>query len=223
MPLTSISAGGVGVTPNVLCAAVSSVCQRPDLVSKIRTELADIPHVGTIPIAEFLPFDNPSERIPILQCCIKEALRMAPAVGFLLSREIPACGINVEGYHIPAGYNIGMSGWPVHYNKSYFGEDADEFRPERWTEHGRIHPTKVDREGKPVPMPKAMEQGWMPFGAGARVCIGRHLAAHVMVKGLARLLEEFDIQILKRPQERFGFVVEHDGMMVRFSKRKPVV
>lgn len=55
---------------------------------------------------------------------------------------------------MPAGSRVLVSTYAMQYRKDIWGEDADEFRPERW-------------EGR--------RAGWefIPFGAGPRKCIGR--------------------------------------------------
>lgn len=56
---------------------------------------------------------------------------------------------------IPQGSNVYISVYTMHRRKDIYGEDANEFRPERW-----------DEDLKP---------GWafIPFGGGPRLCIGR--------------------------------------------------
>lgn len=68
-------------------------------------------------------------------------------------------------------------------------------------------------------MKKHIENNWIAFGAGARVCLGRHIAQNVMMKVTARLLLEFDIEVVERPKEWFGFVVHQDRFMVKLSDR----
>lgn len=50
----------------------------------------------------------------------------------------------------------------MHRRKDLFGEDAEEFRPERW----------LDGEGEGK---KGLRVGWeyLPFNGGPRICIGR--------------------------------------------------
>lgn len=65
---------------------------------------------------------------------MKEAMRLHPSVGFGLERYIPAGGATICGYYLPAGRVISMNAWSVHQNKEIFGDDAQEFRPERWVD-----------------------------------------------------------------------------------------
>lgn len=59
---------------------------------------------------------------------------------------------------IPKGHNVGYSVWVMHRRKEFWGEDADEFRPERWAE-GR----------------KLENWQYLPFNGGPRICLGRKL------------------------------------------------
>jgi cytochrome P450 len=65
---------------------------------------------------------------------MKEAMRLHPGVGFPLERFVPDGGATICGVYLPAGTNVSVSAPVVHVNKDVWGEDADEFRPERWME-----------------------------------------------------------------------------------------
>lgn len=56
-----------------------------------------------------------------------------------------------------------MNAMVVQFNKDVFGEDAHEFRPERWLESEEKY--------------RAMERAMLVFGAGTRTCIGKHVSA----------------------------------------------
>jgi cytochrome P450 len=68
------------------------------------------------------------------QACLKEALRIHPAVGFPLERYVSAGGTTICGYDIPAGVNISVNPFVVHMDEDVFGKDAESYRPERWLE-----------------------------------------------------------------------------------------
>lgn len=65
---------------------------------------------------------------------MKEALRMHPGVAFPLERFVPAEGATICGQVIPGGTNVSVNAPVIHMNKDVFGDDADQFRPERWLE-----------------------------------------------------------------------------------------
>lgn len=78
-----------------------------------------------------------------------------------------------------------MNSWVAHYDTTVYGPDADEYKPERWLE--------ADTE-----QAKAMEQNFMPFGNGARTCIGKNISLLEMNKLIPLLVRDFDIQFLKK-------------------------
>lgn len=73
---------------------------------------------------------------------------------------------------VPAGQRILYSISSLHRRKDLFGEDADEFRPERW---------------------ESLRPGWsyIPFSGGPRICIGQQLALNEAGYTTVRLLQEF--------------------------------
>jgi len=57
-----------------------------------------------------------------------------PAVGLNITRLVPPEGAELDGHHFPGGVSIAANGWVLHRDKETFGDDADDFRPERWLE-----------------------------------------------------------------------------------------
>ena len=70
----------------------------------------------------------------VSQAVIKEAMRLAPTNNLPLERIVPREGLNISGYKIPAGTNVGTSAYVIHRDQSVYGSDANQFRPERWLE-----------------------------------------------------------------------------------------
>ncbi len=66
---------------------------------------------------------------------INEALRIHPSTGTILERYVPAEGVVLHGQFIPAGTTIGVNAWVMNRNKEVFGDDVEEFRPERWIDN----------------------------------------------------------------------------------------
>jgi len=74
------------------------------------------------------------QALPYFQACLKEAMRVRPAVGVNITRLVPPEGAELDGRFFPGGTRIAVNGWVLHRDKPMFGQDADDFRPERWTE-----------------------------------------------------------------------------------------
>jgi len=97
-------------------------------------------------------------RLPILEACIKEALRMFPPVPNGTPRVASHDGVLVAGWHVPKGTQMF-----VHHLATYRAEQifkhAAEFHPERWMGYPEF---KNDS-------PDAFE----PWVVGPRACIGK--------------------------------------------------
>jgi cytochrome P450 len=103
-------------------------------------------------------------RLPYLQACIKESLRLTPPATINLPRYVPDGGRVIAGTFFPGKTTVGISALPVHLNPANFGPDAAQFRPERWLNGA---------DGLSV---EEMNRFWIPFGTGSRSCIGKNVA-----------------------------------------------
>ena len=116
--------------------------------------------------------------LPLLCATIKEAMRLHPSVGFTMPRISPYPeGLHLNGRHIPAGYRVGINAHILHRDRTVFGEDAEEFKPQRWLSE------KTDPEQL-----KRMDNCMLNFGAGTRTCIGKNVSHSPLVKFEASLI-----------------------------------
>jgi cytochrome P450 len=80
---------------------------------------------------------------------------------------------------IPKGTVVISNLWHCNHDRAVFGEDADEFRPER----------HLDKHGEPVPGPvETYQAGHVGFGFGRRICVGKELANDSLFMGTVRIL-----------------------------------
>lgn len=77
---------------------------------------------------------NEAQNLPYFQACLKEAMRINPAVGLNITRKVPPAGAELGGVKLPGGTEVAVNGWVLHRDRSIFGDDADAYRPERWLE-----------------------------------------------------------------------------------------
>jgi len=73
-----------------------------------------------------------AQKLEYFQACLKEAMRLQPAVGMHLPRSVPSGGAVLAGRFFPAGSVVGVSPKLVHRTKEAYGSDAVTFRPDRW-------------------------------------------------------------------------------------------
>lgn len=96
-------------------------------------EIENAVNTGVIPAEGNITW-NQSQSLDYLQACLKEAMRVRPAVGLNITRLVPPEGAELDGHFFPGGTTIAANGWVLHRDKETFGQDADDFRPERWLE-----------------------------------------------------------------------------------------
>lgn len=106
---------------------------------------------------------------------INESLRLRPPAPIgcsrTITRDIP---INGGRYLLPAGTFVTTPNYCIHRLKEYWGEDADEFKPDRWRDTSHHHPLQ-----------------FIPFGAGARRCPGEGYAMFEIRRLLVVLLSKY--------------------------------
>lgn len=135
-------AAGSDTTGLTLTAIIYYLAKNPQATLKLRQEIREFDSAGEI--SDPVTFTE-SQKMPYLQAVIKEALRIHPATGQMLSRIVPPGGAMVGGRFFPGGVEVGTSPWLTHFDKSVFGSDADVFSPERWLESPE-RSTKMDRQ-----------------------------------------------------------------------------
>lgn len=131
MGLSNIIAGS-DTTAVSLSATLYHLIRTPRAMQKLRDEIRSQTEAGECEV-DRVSFDA-GLKMPYLQACLKEALRLHAAVGLPLWREVIDGGVEVSGQYFPAGSEIGINAWVTHYNQDIWGKDAREFRPERWIE-----------------------------------------------------------------------------------------
>lgn len=165
-------------------------------------------------VDELLTYDQ-TVALPYLQACITEAMRLTPVIGISLPRTVPKGGMNIEGHQLSEGDVVGMNPWIVHRDEELFGEDAEEFRPERYLEA-----SESQRH--------AMEAMSLSFGGPSRSCPGRNLAWLALNRTLAAIFSRCEIEILDDTEakkqggglrEECFFVVKWYGIWMKMKAR----
>ncbi|KAJ6439194.1 cytochrome P450 [Purpureocillium lavendulum] len=108
-----------------------------------------------------------SQKLPYLDACIKEAFRLHPAAGLPLERVVPEPGAEIAGRFVKGGTIVGCSAWVIHRRTEIFGDDVNDYRPERWI------PGSGETELRRV---REMNGYMFQFGMGPRTCIGKNIS-----------------------------------------------
>ncbi|KAI3398516.1 hypothetical protein diail_9040 [Diaporthe ilicicola] len=127
------------------------------------------------------------QQLPYMLACLREALRCYPPVAGPLPRVVPKGGANIAGYFVPEDTVVTVAQWPMNHSSRNFSEPFS-FKPERFLE--------------PQNFPEDTLDAMQPFSIGPRDCIGKNLAYAEMRTILARLLFNFDMELVD-PQQNW--------------------
>ncbi|KAK6225725.1 bifunctional P-450:NADPH-P450 reductase (cytochrome P450) [Colletotrichum tabaci] len=147
--------------------------KRPEVYRKVQEEVDTIVSDGPLRV-EHVP------KLKYLSAVLREVLRhSAPIPAF--AREVQGNEAVIGGkYRVKAGEQIVCFLAKSHLDPAVFGDDAEEFRPERMLDEN------FDRLMREFP------NCWSPFGTGMRGCIGRAFAWQEMVLAFALLMQNFN-------------------------------
>ncbi|KAL4903514.1 hypothetical protein BDW74DRAFT_186129 [Aspergillus multicolor] len=148
--------------------------------STLRRLLEELDAAATAGNIDDLASWKQTRELPYLDAVIKEGGRIHPPFGLPYERVLPKEGATICGEFLPSGTVVGMSAWVVHRDKELYGEDCDEWNPDRWLRYD------VERR-------RAMENALLTFGAGHRSCMGKHIAYLEMYKVIPTLLRRFEV------------------------------
>ncbi len=151
------------------------IATHPDWQVLLATEAAALrPYLesGAVPEFGFL------KRFPLIRDTFREALRLYPPVPMLV-RETAQREV-FRKRKLGVGTQVIVSPWHMGRHEAIW-PDPHAFRPERWQE--------------PATREHARD-GYLPFSAGPRVCIGAGFAMAEAVLILARLLHDWELSAI---------------------------
>ena len=162
---------GSDTTATALRAIMLYLIANPRIYTKLQVEIDAAVASGDAPTGRVVS-DSKARNFPYLQAVIREGLRIHPPVTDVVPKKVPKGGdtVTIDGKQIflPGGTDVSYCAWGVHRRKDIFGDDADQFRPERWL----IEDNDANR-GRLDTMTRTTE---MIFGYGKYQCLGKPVA-----------------------------------------------
>ena len=166
-------------------------------------------------------------KLPYLQAVMKESLRLHPGIGFPLERYVPPEGATICGVDLPGGTIVGVNAHVVHRDKEVFGQDAEDFRPERWLEPNAEHLKAMDRAFFAVSVVlhdlSFVLLMCFQFGGGVRTCIGKNISIMEIGKFVPQVLRQFDLEWASEQSEwdtRCYWMHKQGGLIARLKPRR---
>ncbi|OAQ59226.2 benzoate 4-monooxygenase cytochrome P450 [Pochonia chlamydosporia 170] len=202
---------GADTTAITLTATVYLGLKHPKVWQRLENEV----------LSAKLPTDRPisykeARELPYLDAVIREAMRLHPAVGMPLERYVPSSGLHLpDGSFVPEGFMVGMNPYIVN-RTSPFGEDSEVFRPERWLQGPKESVEKYNERLH------GMNNADITFGAGSRMCGGRHIANLEIYKVISTLVQRYKLELVDPEKEwtvKNGWFLRLSGVNVRMERR----
>ncbi|KAL4967128.1 cytochrome P450 [Aspergillus stella-maris] len=169
---------GSDTTSTTICAVLWYLAQN----SSAYNTLAHIVR-STFPSFEDIRAGPTLAECHYIHACIKEALRISPAVSGCLYRAVGPEDSMIDGHHIPVGVTVGTGIYSIHHSETYYAE-PNVFAPERWLDESgaMINPSTNSSEQEP----------YTPFSLGSRSCSGQHLASLEAALALVTTIWKYD-------------------------------
>jgi cytochrome P450 len=164
-----------------MAAGIASVMYdfglHPEWQDRIRTDLKSVTSSSTY---------SALWNLPTLQAVIRESWRLSPPFLGVFERVVaPGGEAIIPGLKspLPVGTRVASTAYIVMRSKDVFGDDAENFRPERWL--------ASDDDQR-----KALEDAWIVFGRGSRGCVGKDIALMATTKVIVEVMLPSPIPVL---------------------------
>jgi len=175
---------GQDSTAAAMGSCLCFLCSFPECKERLIKEIDEV--VGT----NQLEWDHLG-KLRYLDWCLKETLRLAPPAPGIIRQSTEEQLIGGK-WRMPAHMPVIINIMALHYSKELWGEDAAEFRPERW-EHGQTH-----------------RFAYVPFATGPRQCIGREFTLVEQKVTMVKLFQNLDFRPADTSKAEEGyFLLEH--------------
>ncbi|CAH8369394.1 unnamed protein product [Eruca vesicaria subsp. sativa] len=182
--------------------------KNPNVEAKIRHEInTNLPSLES-PIWSATDRREYLNKLVYLHAALYETMRLYPPIPFERKTSIKS-DVLPSGHKISANTNIIFVIYALGRMRSIWGEDALEFKPERWiSETGGLRHEPSSK--------------FFVFNSGPRACAGKHLAMTSMKTIIVEILQHYDINLVKghkvEPNPRLNLFMKH-GLRVTLTKR----
>lgn len=187
---------GTDTTASTLAWAFHLLAQHPDIRDQLHAEVDDVSARRPVSRAD-LP------RLQLTRRIITETLRLWPP-GWMFTRTVNG-DTHLGGHSVPAGATVVYSPYLLHRRADLY-EHPDRFDPDRW----------LPDRASAIP-----RHAYIPFGGGARKCIGETFGLTEATLALAAIAADWDLQTLpgQKVEPAVKSVIRPKGLRMRAVAR----
>ncbi|CAN0923338.1 Cytochrome P450 714A1 [Linum grandiflorum] len=195
---------GQDTTSNTVSWTLMLLAAHPEWQDRVREEVQQV-------CEDKVPDIHSVRKMKTLTMVIQESLRLYPPAVFVV-REVFR-DIKVKNILVPKGMNIQVPISILQQSPELWGTDADLFNPERFAD-GVLGSTSSG---------KGSAQAYIPFGVGARVCVGQNFAMMELKVILSLILLNFSFSLSPSYEHSpaFALVVQPGHGVRLLIKRLP--
>lgn len=188
--------GGTETMAGLLAWTLHLLTSHPREYERLEAELSEV--LGDRPVTH-----RDLHRLTHMKRVLNEALRLYPPV-WLLSR-VALVDTELGGHRLPAGAGVLFSPYSLHRDPAVFAE-PERFDPDRWLD------TRADRRQR---------EAFLPFGAGARRCIGDAFGLAEAQVALAVMLRRWRVRSLPggKPEPVLRMTMRPQGVRLVLDRR----
>ncbi|KAI0840689.1 cytochrome P450 [Hypoxylon sp. FL0890] len=201
--LMTFLAAGHETTATAMTWAIYMLSKNPEVQNRLRAEIRE----------KLPPIDSDREvnsheidQMPYLNAVCNEVLRYYSPVPITL-REA-AVDTTIQGHKVPKGTSIILCPWATNFDKTLWGPDAHEFKPERWVPKG-------PDDKRAASGGATSNYAFMTFLHGPRSCIGLQFAKAEFACLLATWVGRFEFVLKNKEEEDEKNVTIKGGITAR--------
>ena len=166
--------GGHETTALAVSWTLLMLAAHPEWQRALRDELREVTADGPLDAAAL-------SKLTKMGWVLSEVLRLYPPSPNVQRQALHDVAVDGAGTTIPRGTNMWVDVVAMHHDEALWGPDANEFRPERFAagaQGGCRH-----------------RMGYLPFGFGGRICVGRNLTGMEYRVVVAMVLRRFQLAV----------------------------
>ncbi|KAJ6785609.1 hypothetical protein PWT90_00481 [Aphanocladium album] len=186
--LMTFFAAGHETTSVSLTWAIYALCLNPEMQKKLRAEVRA--HLPSVDDSSAAVTSVDIDRLPYLNAVVNEVLRRYPAVP--VTGRIAVQDTTVLGTPVARGTPVTIPQWAINVDRTLWGDDAEEFNPERWLDHRDDGVTLNNTGGA------SSNYAMSTFLHGPRSCIGAAFAKGEFACLLAAWVGRFEFELVDK-------------------------